>query len=165
VEGEAASSHVRREKGIVFLKNSQADTGEGNFVGGNVPGYFAAKSPDGQTEWRFGRGGLIERTTNASAATADQKWTQQKNPLHTDLLAGSAPSATVCWIVGRAGAILRTTDGAAWKAIASPAAAARDGAAPDWVGVSAHDANNATITSADGRVFVTADAGQTWQLQ
>ena len=163
-EGQAASSHVRREKGVVFLKNSQADTGEDNFIG-NAPGSFTAKSPDGQTEWRFGRGGLIERTTNVSAATADQKWTQQKSPLHADLLAGSAPSATVCWIVGRTGAILRTTDGAAWQAIPSPASAAGDGVAPDWVRVSARDANSATITSADGRVFVTTDAGQTWQPQ
>jgi hypothetical protein len=166
-EAHAATSHVRREKGVVYLNNSldQNETVEGKLIGANAPGSFIATSPDGQTRWRFGRGGLIERTTNATAATADQKWTQQKSPLYADLLAGSAPLPTVCWIVGRAGAILRTTDGAAWQVIPSPASAARHGAAPDWVGVSARDANSATITSADGRTFTTIDAGKTWQSQ
>ncbi len=166
-EGRAASSHVRREEGIVFQKSSEAPAAaaEEKVAAGNAPGYFSATSPDGQTQWRFGRRGLIEQTTNAGAAAAEQTWTRQKSPLRVDLLAGSAPSPTVCWIVGRAGAILRTTDGAAWQVIPSPASAARDGIAPDWVSVSARDANSATITSADGRVFSTADAGRTWQSQ
>jgi hypothetical protein len=168
-ESRSASSHVRREEGIVFEKNSEAPAvaAEDKLAAGNAPGsgYFTAASPDGQSQWRFGRRGLIEHTTNAGAAAADQIWTRQKSPLRVDLLAGSAPSATVCWIVGRAGAILRTTDGATWQVIPSPASAARDGIAPDWVSVSARDANSATITSADGRVFSTSDAGRTWQPQ
>jgi photosystem II stability/assembly factor-like uncharacterized protein len=132
----------------------------------NAPAYFYVASPDGQAQWRFGPRGLIERLTNANAAgTAQPIWARQNSPLRADLLAGSAPSTTVCWIVGRAGAILRTTDGAAWQAIPSPASAARDGAAPDWVSVVARDANSATITSADGRSFSTSDAGKTWQPQ
>ncbi len=166
-EGRAASSHIRRENGTFLKENSEAPAvaAEGKLVAGNAPGYFSATSPDGQTQWRFGRRGLIEHTTNASASAADQIWTRQKSPLRVDLLAGSAPSATACWIVGRTGAILRTTDGAAWQVIPSPASAAHDGIAPDWVSVSARDANSATITSVDGRVFSTSDAGRTWQPQ
>ncbi|MGO9640965.1 MAG: WD40/YVTN/BNR-like repeat-containing protein [Candidatus Acidiferrales bacterium] len=131
-----------------------------------APAYFTASSPDGQAQWRFGPRGLIERSTNANASGTTQPiWTRQNSPLRADLLAGSAPSTTVCWIVGRAGAILRTTDGATWQVISSPASAMRDGAAPDWVSVSARDANSATITSADGRSFSTSDVGKTWQPQ
>jgi hypothetical protein len=166
-ENHAAASHVRREEGVLFQKNADAQTEatEEKVAVGNAPGYFSAKSPDGQTQWRFGHRGLIERTTNASAATAEQVWTREISPLHADLLAGSAPSPTVCWIVGSDGAILRTTDGATWQAIPSPASAARNGVSPDWVAVSARDANNATITSADNRTFTTTDAGHTWQPQ
>jgi len=160
----AASSHVRREEGVFYNKNAEAPAAVTETVTvTGATGYFTATAPDGKTGWRFGLHGLIERITNANATAADQKWTREKSPLHADLLAGSAPSPTVCWIVGRAGAILRTTDGAAWQAIPSPASAARDGVAPDWVRVSSRDANSATITSADGRSFVTTDAGQTWQ--
>ncbi len=166
-EGRDAYSHLRRENGTFLKENSEAPAvaAEDKVAAGNAPGYFSATSPDGQTQWRFGRRGLIEHTTNAGAAAAEQTWTRQKSPERADLLAGSAPSAMVCWIVGRAGAILRTTDGASWQVIPSPASAARDGIAPDWVSVSARDANSVTITSADGRVFSTSDAGQTWQPQ
>ena len=165
-EVHAASSHVRREEGVFYNKNAEAPAAVTETVTvTGATGYFTATAPDGQTGWRFGLHGLIERITNANAAAADQKWTREKSPLHVDLLAGSAPSGTVCWIVGRAGAILRTTDGAKWQVIPSPASAARDGVSPDWVAVSARDANSATITSADNRTFTTTNAGHTWQLQ
>ncbi len=167
LEAHAASSHVRREKGVVYLGNSPAQTesSEGDFIGGNAPGKFSATSPDGHTAWRFGRGGLIERSTNASAATADQIWTREKSPLQMDLLAGSALSPTVCWIVGRAGAILRTTDGVTWQVIPTPPSAARDGALPDFVSVTATGVDTATITTADGRTYHLTDGGRTWQMQ
>jgi photosystem II stability/assembly factor-like uncharacterized protein len=36
---------------------------------------------------------------------------------------------------------------------------------PDWTGITARDAQSATITARDGRKFATADGGKTWQSQ
>ena len=73
-------------------------------------------------------------------------------------LTGAAPSAAVCWVVGPAGTVLLTTDGRTWRRIEFPDRA-------DLAGVAAADASNATITTADGRVFRTRDGGRSWLLQ
>jgi photosystem II stability/assembly factor-like uncharacterized protein len=49
-----------------------------------------------------------------------------------------------------------TTDGTEWKQVTPPTAA-------DLVSVQAIDARTATVTAAGGRVFRTADSGQTWK--
>lgn len=71
------------------------------------------------------------------------------------LTAGSSTSRDVCWIVGRAGIVLVTTDGATWQRHPIPEAA-------DLTAVRAIDARTATVTTADGRQFATADGGITW---
>ena len=75
----------------------------------------------------------------------------------TVLTAGSSPSRDVCWIVGRAGTVLLSTNGATWQRRPFPESV-------DLGGVRASSATNAVVTTADGRQFVTIDAGATWGL-
>jgi len=67
----------------------------------------------------------------------------------------SSPSPSVCWLVGGAGTVLLSTDGRSWRRLAFPETV-------DLLSVAATDQDNASVTTADGRVFVTADGGQSW---
>jgi len=119
------------------------------------------KAPSGSTLWRAGKGGMIERSTDAG-----KTWVSQMSPSQEDWLAGAAVSDTVCWLAGRHGAIARTTDGEHWERVAPPAqAAGADAKLPDWAGLTTRDGQSATITASDGRHFATPDGGKTWQAQ
>lgn len=119
------------------------------------------KAPSGSALWRAGKGGIIERSTDAG-----KTWVSQMSPSQDDWLAGVSVSDTVCWLVGRNGAIARTADGVRWERIGPPSqAAGADGQLPDWTAITARDAQSATITASDGRRYATPDAGKTWQLQ
>ncbi len=120
-----------------------------------------ATAPFGSTVWRMGKNGRIERS-----ADAGETWVLQASPSQEEWLAGAAVSDTVCWVAGRKGSIARTADGESWEHIAPPAQVAANGAMlPDWTGITARDAQSATITASDGRKFSTADGGKTWQRQ
>jgi hypothetical protein len=125
-------------------------------------GYSALlKASSGSALWRAGRGGIIERSTDAG-----KTWVSQASPSKEDWSAGVAVSDTVCWLVGRNGAIARTLDGEHWEGVMPPAqAAATAGKLADWTGIAARGPQAATITASDGRKFATADGGKTWQLQ
>jgi Photosynthesis system II assembly factor YCF48/Putative zinc-finger len=110
-------------------------------------------SPDQSVRWRPGAAGTIQRSTDGGAS-----WTTQSSGVAEDLTAGSAPSSSACWIVGRRGTVLLTADGVQWRRIAFPESV-------DLIGVQAVDLANATVTSADGRRFRTADGGQIWTRQ
>jgi hypothetical protein len=117
------------------------------------------KTPSGTILWRAGMGGRIERSIDAG-----RTWISQKSPLQEEWIAGAAASDTMCWIVGRKGAIARTTDGGHWKKIAPPRLAVdSSGKYPDWIGVTAANAQTATITASDQRRYVTQDGGKTWR--
>jgi hypothetical protein len=119
------------------------------------------KAPSGSALWRAGKGGIIERSTDAG-----KTWAPQASPSKEDWLAGAAVSDTVCWLAGRNGAIARTVDGEHWQRIAPPAqAAATAGKLAGWTAVTARDGQSAALTASDGRKFATADGGKTWQLQ
>jgi len=119
------------------------------------------KAPSGSALWRAGKGGIIERSTDAG-----KTWVSQMSPAQEDWLAGAAVSDTTCWLAGRNGAIARTSDGEHWERIAPPSqAAGTDGKLPDWTAITARDGQSATITASDGRQYATLDAGKTWQLQ
>jgi photosystem II stability/assembly factor-like uncharacterized protein len=62
----------------------------------------------------------------------------------------------VCWFVGRAGLVVRTTDGRAWALVSFPERL-------DLASITAADAQSASVTTVDGRVFVTTDGGATWR--
>jgi hypothetical protein len=108
-------------------------------------------SPDPATRWRIG-GTAVDQSTDGGAT-----WTRQF-VADVPLLAGHAPAASVCWVVGRQGAVLLTRDGRTWQRVASPEAI-------DLIAVNALDGRAATVTAADGRLYRTSDAGQTWSLQ
>ncbi len=106
---------------------------------------------DRSVMWRVGAAGLIEHSSDGGAT-----WQAQASNTETDLLAGSAPTEKICWVVGRAGTILRTIDGEHWEKIAPPVAL-------DYIRVSASDALRAQIFALDGKRFLTADGGRTWE--
>ena len=108
-------------------------------------------SPDPAARWRLGAGGAVEYSTNGGSA-----WESLSTGIAAELTAGASPSPTVCWLVGQGGIILLTTDGRRWQRVPFPEAA-------DLSSVEATDARTAVVTAADGRVFRTSDAGQTWR--
>jgi hypothetical protein len=120
-----------------------------------------AKTPSGKILWRAGKGGDIQRS-----ADAGRTWILQTGPSQDDWLAGTAVSDKICWMVGRNGAIARTTDGKRWKKIAPPPVAAdASGKLPDWIGITAAGAREATVTASDQRRYATQDGGKTWRVQ
>jgi hypothetical protein len=125
-----------------------------------APASVQATAPFGSTVWRFGKGGRIERS-----ADGGETWIPQTSPILEDWLAGVAVSDTVCWAAGSNGSIARTTDGERWDRVVPPAmAAGADAKLPDWTGITARDAQSATITASDGRRFATVDGGKSWQV-
>jgi hypothetical protein len=108
-------------------------------------------SPDLAARWRVGANGTIHRSIDAG-----KTWVAQTSGVTTELLSASAPAANICWIVGRSGVVLLTTDGATWRRVAFPELV-------DLRSVAATDARTASVTTADGRVFRTPDAGLTWR--
>lgn len=114
--------------------------------------YRYAGGPDSATRWRVGPAGLIQRSTDVG-----KTWLTQASGVTVDLVAVSAPSGEVCWVVGRSGVVLVTADGARWRRVPFPESV-------DLQAVTATDARTARVTTMDGRVFRTADAGATWQI-
>jgi hypothetical protein len=142
------SSNARNNKALATLR----PTGEYSVL---------VKAPSGSTLWRGGKGGIIERSTDAG-----KTWVSQTSPSQEDWLSGAVASDTVCWLAGRNGAMARTLDGVHWERVAPPAqTAGTDARLPDWIGITARDAQSATIAASDGRMFATADGGKTWKLQ
>ncbi len=113
---------------------------------------------NGNVIWRIGHGGRIERSSDS-----EQTWQKQDSGVTNDLLAGSAPTNDVCWIAGTRGTILRTADGGAhWTKLTSPKLLGN--VIPDWNFITAADANNATVSTLDGRTFSTSDGGISWKV-
>jgi hypothetical protein len=100
--------------------------------------------------WRIS-GTTLERSTNGGST-----WSAVATGVTSELTAISALSNTVCWVVGRRGVVLRTIDGQNFARVAFPEIT-------DLSAIRAVDAQSATVTASDGRVFSTADAGATWQ--
>jgi Photosynthesis system II assembly factor YCF48 len=107
-------------------------------------------TPESSVLWRVARLHEIEFSHDGGAT-----WQQQTTEAELILTAGSASSSKVCWIVGRRGTILRTVDGETWQRIKSPTPL-------DIVTVTTQDAGAASITAADGAVYITDDGGDTW---
>lgn len=107
-------------------------------------------SPDPSIRWRVGAAGSIQRSADAGAT-----WVAQASGVAQDLTAGTSPQRGVCWVVGRAGTVLQSTDGNLWRRLEFPEAV-------DLTNIAARDAVVATVTTADGRRFQTADGGRTW---
>ena len=108
------------------------------------------RTPDPKVLWRIAEGGFAERSTDGG-----RSWSGRLLDSDAQLTAGFAPSVEVCWVVGRNGAVFLTTHESDWRRIQPPINA-------DFTAVTAQDAFSATITSADGRRFVTTDGGNHW---
>jgi hypothetical protein len=107
--------------------------------------------------WRVLASGVLERTVDAGVT-----WTAIAIDPPVHVLGGSAPAPAVCWLIAREGVVLLSVDAAG----APPRFQRRpflDGL--ELVSIRATSARDATVTAADGRVFVTADGGTTWRLQ
>ena len=109
---------------------------------------IASSNPS--TRFRLLRGGGVQRTADAGAT-----WRTENTGATDTLTAGSSPSPSVCWLVGPSGAVFLSTDGRFWRRLAFPEAV-------DLRSVVATDGENATVTTADGRSFITTDSGRTW---
>ncbi len=102
----------------------------------------------------------------ASAAGAQaQAWATVASGVTERLRGISAPSARVIWASGAAGTVIRSADGgASWSRLEIP-----DSAALDFRDIDAVDDRTAyvlSIGSGDAsRIYKTADAGRSWQLQ
>jgi hypothetical protein len=107
-------------------------------------------SPDPSFRWRIGAAGVVEHSTDGGST-----WEVLPTGVIADLTAGMSPSPSVCWLVGRAGTVLLSTDGRRWQRVTMPEAI-------DLVAVQASDARTASVTTADGRTFRTADGGVSW---
>jgi hypothetical protein len=118
---------------------------------GEATDTIAFRSPDGTHWWRI-TGGRVAQVSDDKGATWSTRYAADEK---TSLTAGSAASATVVWIVGRGGAIFVTADAITWRRVAFPERV-------DLNAVVALDARRATVNTADGRSFTTADAGATW---
>ena len=107
-------------------------------------------SSNPSTRFRLLRGGGVQRSADGGAT-----WQTEITGATDTLTGGSSPSPSVCWLIGPSGTVLLSTDGRSW----------RRRPFPESVGlrsITASDSENATITTVDGRVFVTTDAGGTW---
>jgi hypothetical protein len=107
-------------------------------------------SPNPNIRWQIVPGGGVQRSIDGGST-----WQAQSTGVGVTLTAGAAPSPTICWLVGPGGIVLLSTDGRSWKRVAFPEAT-------DLSSVRATDDKNATVTTADGRLFSTTDGGVTW---
>jgi hypothetical protein len=110
----------------------------------------AATLRGGVTRWRILASHDLERSTDEG-----QTWEPVAIQPPASLTNGAAPSPLVCWLVGRAGVVLVTNDAGHFTRAAFPETL-------DLSAVQATDGLNATVTTANGRTFVTTDGGKTW---
>ena len=114
-------------------------------------GNFDVVPLDASAPWRVVEGRTVQRSFDAGATWANQ-YTAEDGVV---LTAGAAPTPTVCWLVGRGGAIVLTTDGRDWRRVKFPEPV-------DLTAVTSIDARTATVTTANGRRFLTTDGGRNW---
>ncbi len=139
----------RREVASLEKQARPAAAAGTSAVGASAPESIIVSS-NPSTRFRLLRGGGVQRSADAGAT-----WRGEVTGVTETLTAGSSPSPSVCWLVGPGGVILLSTDGRSWRRVAFPEAI-------DLRSVSAIDEEGATVTAADGRAFVTTDAGRTW---
>src|SRR4029079_7188274 len=107
-------------------------------------------APPGLARWRILPSGKVERSTDGGST-----WDAIALDPPAPLTGGTAPTASICWLIGRAGVIYRADDVVHFLRVTFPAAV-------DLVLIRATGAAQASVTTADGRVFTTADGGLTW---
>lgn len=153
---DAATSQQQLEKMQASNKKSakkaNAEVNSVMVTAQSVTVYPVIATPAPAIEWRIGADGFVERTQDGGAT-----WQGALIEGGVQLEAGSAPTTKICWIVGGNGLIYVTKDSKKWKKITPPGAF-------DFVSVSATDASNATVTTADGLKYATTNGGKKWRL-
>ena len=107
-------------------------------------------SPDPLSRWRIVNNS-IERSADGGAS-----WVPVRAPGGESFTGGASPAQSVCWLIGANGLVMVTADGVAFARVPLPERA-------DLTTITATDARNATVTTADGRRFRTDDSGRTWR--
>ena len=107
-------------------------------------------SPDPRFRWRA-TGNTIEHSQDGG-----RNWIPVRLTVQEVITGGSSPSPLVCWFVGRRGLVLLATDGTNFTPLPFPERV-------DLASITAADAVQATVTTADGRTFRTADSGRNWR--
>jgi len=126
----------------------------GRSAGGGRGGAAGTAVP---VKWRILGGTRVERSVdNGTNWNAVKLAPASANPFI--LTGGAAASQSVCWLVGRDGVVFLAKDGVTFEQVTSPDPATI-------TSIQAEDANHATITTTDGRVFTTADGGLTWAIK
>ncbi len=97
-------------------------------------------------------GGLVVQRSPEGGVT----WESQSGGISAQLTAGASPSPSIIWLVGKDGLVLLSTDSRSWKRVPFPESV-------DLAGIEASSDTTATVTTADARIFATADGGLTWQ--
>jgi pyruvate/2-oxoglutarate dehydrogenase complex dihydrolipoamide acyltransferase (E2) component len=72
------------------------------------------------------------------------------------ITAGASPSPQVAWLIGRQGLVLLATDGTNFTRLPFPERV-------DLTAITVTDARRATVTTTDGRTFITDDNGRNWR--
>ncbi len=108
-------------------------------------------SPDPNSRWRAMPGG-IERSEDGGRI-----WIPVRLAANEEVLAGASPGRLVAWLVGRNGLVLLATDGTNFTRLPFPESV-------DLVEVTSPEPRIAMVTTADGRVYRTEDAGRTWRI-
>lgn len=135
--------------GQTAAQSAQARTQAEGRLAADASAKLIIESPDALIRWRVDDG-RVSRSTDGGAT-----WVATPTGIAAEITAGASPAPTVVWLAGRAGVVLLTTDGRTWRRLAFPEAT-------DLSAIRATDGRIATVTTADGRVFATTDAGATW---
>jgi hypothetical protein len=149
---EAPATDARARAAAPFGAPSAPGAASAAEVGRRVAGGIEIVSPDLLVRWRIA-GTSVERSVDGGTT-----WEPSSTGVSAVLTAGAAPSASVCWLVGRGGVVLRSSDGRTWQRLAFPAMT-------DLSAVRATDAQAASVSTANGRTFDTADGGLTWSMR
>ena len=102
--------------------------------------------------WRVLASGAVERSTDAGSS-----WTPITIDPPVHIINGSSSSRTSGWLIGRGGAVLLSTDGLRFQRVSSPTTSS------ELTSIRSTSARQATVTTADGRTFVTSDGGANWR--
>ena len=130
---------VPRSMGVPTAARAQADAAS------------AVQESTVRTRWQIRPNGTVVRILG-DAGTPELVTLSAPTPV----TAGDAASPFECWLIGAASAMWRSTDGLHFERVTSPVDA-------DLRTIIATSARQATVTTTDGRRFVTTDAGLTWR--
>lgn len=117
--------------------------------GASVARAADAVRPAAVPRWRIVASSMVERSLG------DGPWEQVAIEGSVTLTGGIALAPSTCWLIGRSGVVLRSTDGVRFERRPFPEPA-------DLSSIRATDDRRAEVTTTDGRVFSTQDAGATW---